>query len=92
MFGEDTRLKVTNKNLNTILVLKKTTIFCQYKQLVDIISLDNPQYHLRFIVIYVIVSINFSKRLYISIQTDELNSILSISNLYVSAINSEREI
>jgi NADH-quinone oxidoreductase subunit C len=92
MFGEDTRLKVTNKNLNNILSLKKTTIFCQYKQLIDIVSSDNPQYHLRFIVTYVIVSINFSKRLYISLQTDELNPIISISNLYTSAINSEREI
>jgi NADH:ubiquinone oxidoreductase subunit C len=57
----------------------------QFNLLTDIIAVDEPQKHFRFEVIYHILSLHFNERLVISLRTNELNPISSITGIYKNA-------
>jgi NADH-quinone oxidoreductase subunit C len=64
----------------------------QYTQLTDIAAVDHPKHNLRFTLNYVLLSINYTNRVIIAIQTNELLPIASVTQLYASANVSEREV
>jgi len=80
-----------NQILPLLIILKNHSIN-RYTQLSDIIVTDYPKNKLRFTIKYVLISFNFSQRLVISLQIDELMNVESVTPLFLSAISSEREI
>lgn len=90
---EDTTYIKTQPNwINPIFTFLKKTIHCQYTQLIDIIAVDIPKNILRFSITYILLSLRYSKRIYVNVQTNELIPLNSVSALYDSANISEREI
>jgi len=63
----------------------------QFKQLIDISTVDYPERGNRFEVIYHLLSIKYSKRISIRTFTDELMPLQSMCALFSSSNWSERE-
>jgi NADH dehydrogenase (ubiquinone) Fe-S protein 3 len=64
----------------------------QYKILIDICGVDFTDRKKRFEVVYNLLSIKYNSRITIKLCVDEITPIMSISNVYSSAIWFEREI
>ena len=80
-----------NQILPFLIILKYHSIN-RYTQLSDIIVTDYPKNKLRFNIKYILTSFNFSQRIVISLQVDELMNVESVTQIFLSAISSEREI
>jgi NADH:ubiquinone oxidoreductase subunit C len=67
-----------------VFYLFKKSLFFRYNQLIDIICIDflkNP----RFLVEYILLSLKYSDRLYLSLFTSELDYIPSLSRIFFNA-------
>ena len=78
-------------NFDIFFFFKKHTFF-QYKQLIDIIGIDNAQPNQRFSLIYTLLSLKYNNRVNIHCPTQELLTIQTLNTLYSSASWSEREV
>lgn len=74
-----------------ILFLKKSTFF-KYQILTDIVCVDYSRAHNRFKLTYVLTSIKYNNRIYVSTYLNENNYPNSIENLYSVANWMEREV
>jgi NADH:ubiquinone oxidoreductase subunit C len=92
LWGEVVYIKIPISLLNKTLNYLKNTLLFQYTQLTDIAAVDHPKHNLRFTLNYVLLSINYTNRVIIAIQTNELLPIASVTQLYASANVSEREV
>ena len=84
-------ISTTKKIYLTLKFLKNHSLF-QFLTLIDIIAYDEPQKKKRFSLIYTFLSIRFNNRFQILIKTEELQPIISISNLFKAANWIEREV
>jgi NADH-quinone oxidoreductase subunit C len=83
----------THQNyLITLLNFLKNDSMYQFKHLIDIVAVDQPGKNYRFTLIYCLLSTTFNQRIQVSIQTNELKSIESVTSIYKNANWSEREI
>ncbi len=89
---KDIEIKTTPENLLGLLYFLKNNTLCLYTQLSEIACIDRPKNKLRFTVIYNLYSVHYTSRLYISIQTNEVNSIPSTTDIFASAGWLEREV
>lgn len=80
-----------NKIVPVFFFLKNHTN-SQYKVISDIGGVDYPQNKNRFEIVYNILSVRFNSRLRVKIQTNELQSVESITSVYKGANWFEREI
>lgn len=64
----------------------------QFKVLCDICAVDYPKRHVRFEIVYNLLSITFNTRLRVCIQVNEMTPLLSVSSLFRGANWFEREI
>ena len=80
-----------NKIVPVFFFLKNHTN-SQYKIISDIGGVDYPQNKNRFEIVYNILSVRFNSRLRVKIQTNELQSVESITSVYKGANWFEREI
>ena len=72
-------------------ICKNTSITC-FNQLSEMTAVDYPQNTLRFHIKYILLSLNFNQRIIVTLQVDELFNIKSVTNIFASAVPSEREI
>lgn len=84
-------IKTTRNSLQPTLLLLKTSVFMQYKTLVDIIVCDMPDQPLRFSVNYVLLSTQFNSRVQVVTYTNEVENLNSVVGIFKSADWLERE-
>ena len=89
---KDIEIKTTQANLKGLLYFLKNHTLCLYKQLSEIICIDQPKNKLRFTIIYKLYSVHYQTHLYINVQTNEVISIPSVNLIYSSANWLEREV
>jgi NADH/F420H2 dehydrogenase subunit C len=85
-------IEVEHTQINWVLSFLKDHEPCFYKLLVDIIIIDQPEKLARFTVIYSLLSIKFNCRLKVTTSIHEIESLISITNLYKNASWLEREV
>jgi NADH-quinone oxidoreductase subunit C len=83
---------VLKEELAGFLLFLKQSQICQYKQLIDIATVDILEKHFRFSVNYLLLSVLFNTRITVRVKTDELLSIHSMTNIFKSADWLEREV
>jgi len=88
----DIEIKTTPKNIEALIWLLKYSSLFQYNQLSELTAVDVINYTYRFKIVYVLLSLKYGSRVIISVKTDELINIFSISYLYKSAGWLEREV
>ncbi len=65
---------------------------CRFKQLMDITAVDYPGRNNRFEIVYQLLSIKNNRRIRVKIYVDETVPVLSVSEIFSSAIWLEREV
>jgi NADH-quinone oxidoreductase subunit C len=87
------RLEVVDVYIYPILLVLKNHSLCLFNILIDIIIYETLGSPYRFIIIYNILTVKFTLRLYVKTKVKELTrTLLSISSLFHSSIWLEREI
>lgn len=84
-------LTVPSYSFRLLCILKNHNLL-SYKQIFDIVAVDQPNYFLRFDVSYFLLSIKHNTRLILTTSVHETSSLLSATALYQSANWSEREV
>lgn len=79
-------------NIHRFLFLLKYHLELRFDSLIDIICVDYVSHTYRFQVIYNLLSIFFSNRLFIKTFLFEVGSLFSVSDLFFSALWLEREV
>ncbi len=90
-FGELT-LTVYAGSISRVLTILKDNGQCQFKQLIDICSIDYPDSPQRFTVVYHLLSVMHNQRVRIKVSTDGLLPLSSVTGIYACANWYEREI
>lgn len=85
-------IKTSATSVKFLLTVLKKKVTTQFSQLVDIAVVDQPFEKLRFKITYLLLSLQFNCRLYVTIKTDEVKPILSVTSVYKSAGWLEREV
>lgn len=85
-------IKTHPNYLLPLLTFFKNDSLNQFKQLIDVVAIDQPGKNYRFTIIYCLLSVTFNQRLQIITQTNELKPISSITSLYKNANWAEREV
>jgi NADH:ubiquinone oxidoreductase subunit C len=78
-------IKTTPNKLRSLFSFLKKHTLCQYKQLVDIVCSDVPGKKYRFSVSYLLHSILYNTRIVVTIKTNEVIPLPSVTQLYESA-------
>ena len=78
--------------LHRVLFFLKNSKFLQFKTLIDITAIDFLNNYNRFELVYSLLSIRYNLRIFIKIYLNEFFITNSISDLYLSANWSEREV
>jgi len=65
---------------------------CRFHQLTDITAVDYPQKHLRFEVVYHLLSLAFNRRLRLKVSVQETMALPSLQQLYLNSSWLEREV
>jgi NADH dehydrogenase (ubiquinone) Fe-S protein 3 len=78
-------IKTTPNKLRSLLSFLKKHTLCQYKQLVDIVCSDVPGKKYRFSVSYLLHSILYNARIVVTIKTNEVIPVPSVTQLFESA-------
>lgn len=66
-----------------ILVMHTNTL---YSMLVDIVVVDYPTKKFRFEINYILLSVDYNSRITITVETDEIHPLVSVWDLYYSAL------
>lgn len=90
-FGELT-LTVYAGSILRVLTILKDNGQCQFKQLIDICSVDYPDRPQRFDVVYHLLSVMHNQRVRIKVSTDGLVPLSSVTGIYSCANWYEREV
>jgi NADH-quinone oxidoreductase subunit C len=90
-FGELT-LTVYAGSILRVLTILKDNGQCQFKQLIDICSVDYPDRPQRFNVVYHLLSVMHNQRIRIKVSTDGLVPLSSVTGIYSCANWYEREV
>jgi len=90
-FGELT-LTVYAGSILRVLTILKDNGQCQFKQLIDICSIDYPDRPQRFTVVYHLLSVMHNQRVRIKVSTDGVIPLSSITGIYACANWYEREV
>lgn len=85
-------IKTSNNRLVTILLFLKNHSLCLYKQLIDIAAEDTPKHKNRFRLNYILSSILYNHRVIVSLNTNELTYLPSVTKIFSSAGWLEREV
>jgi len=83
---------VREGSLLNLLEMLKMHSLTQLSNLVELTAVDQPQNALRFIVSYFLLSVHYNARVRVSVQTDDLNPIISTTRLFNSTNWPEREV
>lgn len=90
-FGELTLIVYAGSILRVLTILKDNEQ-CQFKQLIDICSIDYPDHAQRFTVVYHLLSVMHNQRVRIKVSTDGVIPLSSITGIYACANWYEREV
>lgn len=90
-FGELT-LTVYAGSILRVLTILRDNSKCLFKQLIDICSIDYPDRHQRFDVVYHLLSVVNNQRVRIKLATDGVTPISSVTGIYACANWYEREV
>jgi NADH:ubiquinone oxidoreductase subunit C len=90
--NNDIEIKTTGNNLRSLLFFLQNHSLCQYKQLAEIACSDVPGKKRRFSVAYILHSLRYSTYITIIVQTNEVLTLPSVTQLYRSAGWLEREV
>ena len=85
-------LQTTSNQLLSLLDLMKFHSLMQMKNLVEVTIIDVPTNALRFYVTYFLLSTQFNARVNVSVQTNELLPVMSVTSLFNSINWMEREV
>jgi NADH:ubiquinone oxidoreductase subunit C len=88
----DLEIKTSRNNLRSLLFFLNKHTLCQYKQLIEISVYDYVGKKYRFNLTYVLLSLKYNSRILVTIKTDEVTPISSVTNLFNSAGWLEREV
>lgn len=72
-------------------VLSFLKVYYSFLQLIDLTSIDLLKSDYRFFVFYNLLSLKLNRRLFLIVKLKEFDSIISITNLFSSAMWAERE-
>jgi NADH:ubiquinone oxidoreductase subunit C len=78
-------IQTTSSQLLNVLDVLKSHSLTQFKNLVEITAVDSPSNELRFYVTYFLFSSQYNARARVSVQTNELLPIISVTSLFNSA-------
>lgn len=90
-FGELT-LTVYAGSVLRVLTILKDNGQCQFKQLIDICSIDYPDRPQRFTLVYHLLSVMHNQRIRIKVSTDGVVPLSSVTGIYACANWYEREV
>ena len=79
-------------DLRKILIFIKNSKFMQFKTLIDITAIDFLNNYNRFELVYSLLSVRYNSRIFIKIHLNEFFVVNTVSDLYLSANWSEREV
>ena len=82
----------SNNNLINLLQFLKKSYFLQFKTLISITAVDYPENYNRFEINYFLLSYKLNQRIILKINTNDINPIMSITDIYKSSDWYEREI
>lgn len=85
---------VSRFDLNNCIQLFKLNQYLQFKLLIDIFGIDNIKYNKRwrFEVVYHLISVVYTSRLFIKTNLNEFEFVESITNIFKGAVWFEREV
>jgi NADH:ubiquinone oxidoreductase subunit C len=78
-------LQVSSANLLNVLDILKSHSLTQLRNLVEVTAADIPTNALRFYVSYFLLSTHYNTRIRVSVQTDEMLPIISVTSLFNSS-------
>lgn len=84
-------LQTTSQHLLHVLETLKLHSLTQLKNLVEITAVDSPANELRFYISYFLISTQYNSRVRVSVQTNEMLPVISVTSLFNSANWYERE-
>ena len=90
--GVEFEFQVNNQTLLPLLTILKTHSLTRMTNLVEITAADLPNNTLRFYVSYFLLSSEYNARVRLSMQTNELQPVISATSVFNSANWSEREV
>ena len=85
-------LQVSSNLLLSVLDVAKSHTLTMFKNLVELTAADLPHNNLRFYVSYFLLSTHYNARARVSVQTNELLPIMSVTPLFNSSNWMEREV
>jgi NADH-quinone oxidoreductase subunit C len=84
-------VKINYKDIYSLIQFLKENKDSNFNQLIDITAIDYPSREFRFEIVYILLSLNFNKRILIKSSLKENDNIESITSIYQSANWYERE-
>jgi len=78
-------IKIISENLVEIALLLKGHSLCCYYQLIEIATEDTPQHQNRFRINYIFSSLLYGQKIIISLTTNELHYLPSLTQIFFSA-------
>lgn len=91
--GFSLEFKVLSKNLYPVIYFLKTHSLCLFSQVLDIVCIDFPKKKIRFLLVYILVSIVFNFKIRIFSGVTELGcNLISLVSLFRSVNWVEREV
>lgn len=85
-------LQVSSAHLLNVLDILKSHSLTQMRNLVEVTAADITANPLRFYVSYFLLSTQYNARIRVSVQTDEMLPVISVTSLFNSANWMEREV
>jgi len=83
--NNEIEIQTTFNNLCSVLTFLQKHTLSQYKQLVDIAAVDQPGKYYRFSVTYLLLSQRYNSRIKVTVQTDEITPLPSVTSIFNSA-------
>jgi NADH:ubiquinone oxidoreductase subunit C len=77
--------KTNKNNIPAVLVFLKQHSLSLYKQLIEIAAEDTPKHQNRFRVTYILSSILYNTKFFVTTVTDELTYLPTVTTIYESA-------
>ncbi len=88
----DLTIVVSSRYINQVLLFLKNDLNSQFRVLVDLTAVDFPENDKRFEVVYMLLSLKYNVRIRVKTHVNEMSSLDSVSDIYLSANWLEREV
>jgi len=82
---QEIELTTTKNNIYYLIYFLTMSPMSRYKQLSDIVVTDTLGKRYRFAITYVLLSHQYNSRILVSTKTDEVTSLISVTNIHNSA-------